>query len=194
MATVYEVVLIASHIGNPHNNVFHVWDGADDDLITDIADYFDNNIVTNMLPLLTSQFVYTGISVKSITAVNPGEHFKVISKAGTNPDDPLPTGIHINVKLKSADAGFKSGGKLVSGWVETQFTGGEPSALLLDNLQTVYDSLIAGFVPAGLTASLAIYRPSLSLPGLPQISIVSEAVVRGDSTTNRRAKKFERAG
>lgn len=191
MPTVYEVAVKASLIGKPHVNVFHVYDGDDNATLATIASAFNTEFVDAMLPLVSTSMQFTEISVKSITGANPGTYDLSIAKTGTNPDDPMPTGIHVNVKLNSDDQGFKAGNKLIGGFVETQFTGGEPSNALLNALQVVFDD----FIPALISIAgvyLSIYRPSLSVPGFPQVSTTSSALVRGDSTNNRRRKDFER--
>jgi len=132
-----------------------------------------------------------GIDVKSISASNPNEIRLIMIQTGINATGAMPTGVHIWVKLLSLDPTFRSGGKLVGGGNEGNFVGGEPTANYLDNIQAIYDPFISGML-GSVGAALAIYRPSLSIPGFPVVGIVGSALVRGNSTNNRRRKDFER--
>lgn len=191
MGTVYEVAILATNQGKAHNNIFAIWDGNDNVPLPSVADYFDTRICQQFLPAISNQFRYNSIRVKSLTGVNPGEHVKQINQSGAVITDPMPAGTHINVKLISGDPSFRAGGKMFGGWLEANYTGGVPDVFLLDFVQIRMDALIDN-MDADIDCVLAIYRPSLSLPGLPQVSIVPSALCRGASTNNRRGLPFQR--
>jgi len=191
MSTVWEVTLSAINNNKPHLNVFHVFDGDDNAQPFLIAAYFRDEYIIPLLPHTTTLMRWLGIRVKSLTAANPGDIFLSIIQTGINATGAMPTGVHIWVKLNSLDTTFRSGGKLVGGGNEGNFVGGEPTNNYLDNIQAIYDPFISGMLGA-VDAALAIYRPSLSVPGVPVVGIVGSASVRGNSTNNRRRKAFER--
>lgn len=191
MSTVYEVVVNATHQSKEHTNVFHVYDGDDNAVPLTILNIFVTNFCTALLPFLNSKFTFDQITVNSITALNPGFATLALNLTGTAVGDAMPTGVHMWIKLISDDIGFRAGGKLLGGGVEDSWDGGQPDTAYLDGLQTVVDALITALT-VGASVYLAIFRPTLSFPGLPQISICSSATVRGDSTNNRRGKPFER--
>ena len=105
---------------------------------------------------------------------------------GTNPTgDPYFTGLHYWVKLLSEDLGFKSGGKLVGGFGENGIAGQVPALLVT----SVLDSALSGLFIAllGNDVPLAIFRPSLSIPGNPAFSLVAATLTEWLSTNNRRS-------
>jgi len=191
MPTVYEVALRASNQGKLHINIFHVFDGNDNAVMVNISNYFINQLRTPLLPGLSLQFRYEEIAIQSITAVNPGAFSSVSVQTGTNVSEPMPTGNHLYVKLLSADPSFKSGGKLMGGWTEGSYVNGVPNNVLLDFVQDIFNPFISG-MNAAIGVDLAIYRPTLSLPGIPAVSIVAGSRVRGGSTNNRRNLAFAR--
>lgn len=191
MSTVYQVTLTAINNGVPHNNVFHVFDGNDNAVPFDIAAYFDTNYITPLTALTSHLMTWNGVEVKSLSFANPGEIRLSLIRTGVSIVDAMPTGVHMYVKLISLDTTNRSGGKLVGGGVEDEFVAGEPTAAYMDALQAIYDPFISG-MDGAIGTLLAIYRPSLSIPGLPVVGIVASALVRGDSTNNRRHKTFER--
>lgn len=191
MATLYEVTLRGSNQGQPHINVFHVFDSNDSATLEEIADFFESDYMFPMGPVLTIDMTWSKIEVNSLSAGNPGTFSKAVNQTGTVLGDPMTTGVHIFVKLVSADQSEKSGGKLVGALGEASFVDGDPTTGTLDFIQTVYDNLLANINP-DIGAVLAIYRPTFSLPGIPAFSLVQSALVRGDSVNNRRVKSFER--
>ena len=191
MTTVYQVDLAQTQQGKQMFSIFHLFDGNDNLDLADAINYFRIAYVLPLKIFQTEELVYNHITIRSLTAVNPGELSEVLDLAGNSVSDPMPTGVHVYVKLVSGDPSFRSGGKLVPGQTEGQFQAGDPTNALLDGIQSLYDAFISG-MDSSIGASLAIYRPTLSLPGLPQVSIVASALVRGDSTNNRRHRQFER--
>jgi len=191
MTTVFEVAVKGSFLGEVHDNIFHVFDGDDNATPEAIAEAFDLQYLAAMEPLCSVAMVWSEIEVTSITAVNPGATVLPVVRSGENPDDPYAAGNHIWTKFVSDDLGFKAGGKMVGGFVETQYLAGVPIDALLDAMQGVFNLLITN-LPLAASVFLAIYRPSLSVPGFPQISLVASALVRGHSTNNRRNSPFER--
>nr|CRY96674.1 hypothetical protein [uncultured prokaryote] len=191
MPTTYEVTVSATNQGKPHINVFHVYDGNDNAVMADIAAYFTEELLSPLLPNLSAQFRYEQTRVQSLTAVNPGLFSVATSLQGTNIGEPMPTGTHVYVGLLSADPSFRSGGKLMGGQTETHYTDGEANVGILNFIQGVIDPFIAN-MNTEVGVNLAIYRPTLSLPGIPAVSIVSAALVRGGSVNNRRVLPFSR--
>lgn len=191
MATVYEVTLFAINNNKEHNNIFHVFDGNDNAAAFDIAAYFRDEYILPMLPITSSLMRWFRIRVKSLSAGNPIDITLSLIEDGLNLSEAMPTGVHMYVKLNSLDSTFRSGGKLVGGGVSNQFVDGEPTPGIMDSIQAVYNLLIAN-MDASIGCLLAIYRPALSIPGFPVVGIVSDALVRGNSTNNRRRKDFER--
>jgi len=191
MSTVYEVTCLATNNGKEHNNVFHVFDGNDNANPFDIAVYFRDEYIFPLKALTTDLMTWFQVRVKSLTATNPNDITLIMIQTGLSAVDAMPTGVHMFVKLNSLDTTFRSGGKLVGGAVEDQFVNGEPTANYMNAIQSIYNLFIAQ-MDASIGCLLAIYRPSLSVPGVPVVGIVSDALVRGNSTNNRRHKPFER--
>jgi len=190
LSHVFEVVLKAVEFGVILNNIFHVFDGNESETPDDIADVFENNYLVDMAARQVNNLVYNEIVVTPLDVTNPADPIvRAVNIAGTSTADPLQTGAHIWVKLLSDDNGFKSGGKMIAGVSEDKIEDGQVLQLQLDAWQTVFDDLITDLVAAGL--ALCIYRPSLSTPGFPQISISSAALVRGIATNNRRQRSFQ---
>ena len=191
MSTVYEVAVKGVQQGKPINNIFHVWDGDDNAILPVLAQTFLTYWVNAFAPNWVSVLTITNIVVKSLSGTNPGFYDLVANVVGGFVGEALPTGVHVFAKLLSGDPSFRAGGKLIGGWSEAQFVEGIPTVAVLDDVQAKMDILKSKInVDAG--CDLAIYRPTLSLPGLPQISIVSAILVRGGSTNNRRKRPFAR--
>lgn len=191
MPTIYEVTVKANQQGQDLINVFHVRDGDDLAVLSTIADIFRTHFVVPLKAQQSNTVLYESITVKSLTAVNPGVYVLPLTDEGASAGDSLPTGVHIFVKLLSQDPSFRAGGKLIGGFVETQFTSGEPENSVLDAVENILAGLIIQLV-IGAAVNLFIYRPSLSLPGIPVGSIVDAVLARGGSTNNRRRKDFKR--
>ena len=190
MGHVFEVVLQAIQWTVILNNIFHVWDGNESESPDDVADVFVNNFLVDIAALQVNNLTWNGITVTPMDVGNPADPIvRVLDIGGSSISDNLPIGNHIWVKLKSDDNGFKSGGKMMGGFSEEDNTDGLIPTANLAAIQVVFDDLITDLVAAGL--SLCIYRPTLSLPGLPQISISSETIARGLSTNNRRHRAFQ---
>ena len=191
MATLYECIVRGSNQGRDHVNVFHVLDDNDNVVLADLADVFRIDYCVPMAPIMSSQMIWTKIEIKSLSAGNPGVFTLAINVPGTVAGDPMPTGVHVHVKLVSADQSEKSGAKMVGGWGEASFTGGNPTVGTLDALQNIYDLLLLA-LDAVVDTEMAIFRPTFSFPGIPAFSLVQSILVRGDSVSNRRSLAFER--
>ena len=191
MATVFEVSVLAINNGKEHNNIYHVFDGNDNAPPFDIAIYFRDQLVIPMKAITTNLMTTYQVRVKSLTALNPNDITLIMIETGLSLSDPMPTGVHMFVKLNSLDTTFRSGGKLIGGGVDNQFVLGEPTAVYMDAMQAIFNLFFANMDTA-IGCLPAIYRPSLSVPGVPVVGIVSDALVRGNSTNNRRRKPFER--
>lgn len=190
MGHVFEVVLQAIQFGIIMNNIFHVWDGNESESPDDVADVFEDNYLVDLITAQSDSLTWETITVTPLDVGNPADPIiRTISLQGASANDPLQTGAHLYVKLISDDNGFKSGGKLIPGLNELQVTDGQVEVATIAGIQTIFDDLVTDLVAAGL--ALAIYRPTLSAPGLPQISISSAAVVRGIATNNRRQRVFQ---
>lgn len=190
MSFTFEVVLQAIEFGIILNNIFHVFDGNESESPDEVADVFETFFLPELAVIQVNNLTWESITVTPLDVANPADPIvRIVSIGGTQVGDPLQTGAHAYVKLISDDNGFKSGGKLVPGLSEDQATDGQLTTIYLDALQVVFDDLITDLVFAGL--ALAIYRPTLSTPGLPQISTSSAAVVRGLATNNRRQRPFQ---
>lgn len=191
MGYVYEVVLNGEQATVPIASVFHVWDGDETQSPDDVADVFENNYLPDLLPLLHTSLTWFEILVTGLDVGNLADPIKrAVGLQGQAVGDPLPTGNHVWVKFLSADNGFKAGGKLVPGVNETNSQGLTLTGAFLDSLQLVFDDLLLDLVAAGL--ALAIYRPVLSLPGLPSISLVAGIVAKGLGSNNRRQRPYQR--
>ena len=190
MGHVFEVVLQAIEFGIIINNIFHIWDGNESESPDDVADVFENNFLVDIAGNQVNNLTWESITVTPLDVANPADPIvRIVSIGGSLATDPMQTGAHIYVKLISDDNGFKSGGKMIAGLSEDQATDGQLLGATINNFQTIFDDLITDLVAAGL--SLAIYRPTLSVPGLPQISVSSATVVRGIATNNRRQRPFQ---
>lgn len=190
MSHVYEVILQAIEFGQIINNIFHVWDGDESESPSDVADVFETNFLVDIAALQVNNYAWESINVIPLDVGNPADPLiRLVTIAGSDVADPTPTGVHIWVKLKSDDNGFKSGGKMMGGFSEDEFTDGFVTAAHLAAVQVVFDALLVDLTAAGL--ALAIYRPSLSTPGFPSISISSQTLVRGVATNNRRQRPFQ---
>jgi hypothetical protein len=191
MGYVYEVVCKGVHRLQPIANVFHVWDGAETVDQEDIADVFELNYLTDLITVQSDESHWSEITVKALDVGNPVNPIsRTVSKTGALDTDDEPPGIHMWVKLISDDAGFKSGGKLISGLVESQIDGGNFQSTVLDAFQDIFEDLLIDLAAAALAG--AILRPVLSTPGFPSISQWSSVLVRGLGTNNRRQKDYQR--
>ena len=190
MSHVFEVVLKAVELGVILNNIYHVFDGNESESPDDVADVFENNYLVDMALQQVNNLTYNEIVVTPLDVTNPADPIvRGINIVGSSTQDALPTGTHIWVKLHSDDNGFKSGGKMIGGISEAQQADGILDTGVIPLFQTIFDDLITDLVAAGL--ALCIYRPTLSSPGFPQISISSSALVRGIASNNRRQKDFQ---
>lgn len=191
MAALYEVSVIATNQTKPHVNVFAFYDDNDNVDLADLADYMEGFFCVPVLPWVTTQFVYTSIEIKSLSAGTPATHQKTIFQQGQSVVDPMPTGVHLNIKLGSADQGFRAGNKLQGGLVEDEFSGGNATNATMDIFQVIYNGVLTGSNSA-VGVVQAIYRPAFSFPGIPAFSLVQSVLVRGNSTTSRRDEDFAR--
>lgn len=188
---VYECSIHGSQRSQPIAMVYHLWDGDESESPDDVADVFENNHIPDLNLWQTNQLTWSRIAVVPLDVGNLANPInRLINLSGAVAGDDMPTGVHIWAKFQSDDNGFKSGGKLVPGQVEANYTNGIPTAAHLATIQTNYDDLITDLVAAGL--SLAIYRPTLSTPGFPSISTCSTVFVRGGGTNNRRQQPFQK--
>ena len=190
MGFVYEVAIRGVFASQPIANIFHVWDGDESETPDDIADIFEDNFLVDCQPHQSDDVRWTHIAVQGLDVGNPVNPInRAISISGTDSASYLSTGAHVWVKLESDDNGFKAGGKLMPGLTETDTTDGKLDAAVLSAWQTIFDDLMTDCVAAGV--ALCIYRPSLSTPGFPNISIVSSPLVRGLGSNNRRQEVFQ---
>ncbi len=191
MGFVYEVVLNGEQAFVPIASVFHVWDGDELQTPDDVADVFENNYLADLVTSITDQLSWYEILVTALDASNPADAIKrAVDITGTLAGDPLPVGNHCWVKFLSADNGFKAGGKLIPGINETISSGNLLSEGYMDGLQTVFEDLMADLIVQGLF--LAIFRPTLSTPGFPQVSMVADVLVKGLGSNNRRQRVTQR--
>lgn len=189
MGFVYEVAVRGVLLGVQIANIYHLWDGDENATLDEIADVFEDNLLTDMLAYLSDNLVFNEIVVTPLDYINPANPLaRPISLTGGDVSDSVAAGNHIWVKFQSDDAGEKAGGKLISGIVETAVTDGLLLASSRTSWQTLFDAFLVDLTTAGL--ALAIYRPTESIPGEPEISICSEILVRGASTNNRRFAGF----
>lgn len=190
MGFVYEVACKGTSFGVPYANIFHVWDGDENQTPDDVADVFENNYLPDIAVQQEDHLTYTRIDVTPLDVGNGLDPVsRVVSIQGSVSTDAMPNGVHVWVKFNSDDNGFKSGGKLIGALAEVQVTDGVLPAANLAAFQTIFDDLVTDLAAAGL--ALAIYRPSLSTPGFPSISICSTPLVRGIGTNNRRQQAFQ---
>ncbi len=190
MSFTFEVALQALQFGIILNNIFHVFDGDESETPDDVADVFETNYLVDIAAKQVDSLTWESILVTPLDVGNPADPvLRLISIQGTSILDNMPTGNHIWVKLKSDDNGFKSGGKMIPGLSEQDNAFGLVTAANLAAIQTIFDDLLTDLTAAGL--ALAIYRPTLSTPGFPSISISSDVVARGWGSNNRRQRPFQ---
>ncbi len=190
MSFVFEVVCQAIQFGVIVNNIFHVFDGNESESPDQVADVFETFFLPEIAVQQTDSYLWESITVTPLDVANPADPIiRLITIAGSDAASDMPIGNHIWVKLKSDDNGFKSGGKMMGGFSENVNADGQVVAGPLAAIQTVFDDLLTDLVVAGL--ALCIYRPTLSTPGLPQISTSSEVTVKGWGSNNRRQRPFQ---
>lgn len=190
MGFTYEVIVKGDQRTVPIHSIFHVWDGNESETPSAIADVFENDYLPDLIASQVDALTWTEIEVLPLDITNPNNPLiRTVSEQGAIATDDMPTGVHAWVKFISDDNGFKSGGKLVPGLAEANVDFGALTTSLVNQLTAVFEALVVDLVTAGL--SLAIYRPTLSTPGFPQISTVSEILVRGLGTNNRRQRPFQ---
>lgn len=189
MGYVYEVACKGVLLGVQIANIYHLWDGDENATLEDIADLFEDNLLTDMLPLITNHLTFNEIVVTPMDYLNPANPLaRPISLTGADATDPVAAGQHVWAKFQSEDAGEKAGGKLIAGITESAITDGLLLVASQAAWQVIFDAFLVDITTAGL--DLAIYRPYISTPGDPEISICSEILVRGLSTNNRRFQGF----
>lgn len=189
MGFTYEVAVKGILLGVQIANIYHLWDGDENATLSDIADVFEDNLLTDMLAQLTDHLTFTEIVVSPMDYINPANPYaRPISLTGLDDTDPAPPGNHVWAKFQSDDAGEKAGGKMIAGILESALTDGLLTAGHLAAWQVIFDAYLVDLTTAGLAA--AIYRPTESIPGEPEISICTEILVRGASTNNRRWMGF----
>ncbi len=189
MGFVYEIVISGTQSSQPIANVFHVWDGDENATADEIADVFEDNFLVDARLLQVDDLTWNRIAVNALDVGNGEDPLvRTIAIVGNKTADPMPTGVHCWVKFDSDDNGFKAGGKLFAGLAEDIITIGRITSAALAAIQLVFDDLLVDLAAAGL--ALAIYRPSLSTPGFPSISISSNVLARGVGTNNRRQEPF----
>jgi len=191
MSHVFEVVIQAIQAGIILNNIYHVLDGNESESPDDVADVFENNYIPDVKSFQVNDVVYESITVTPMDVSNPADPVvRIVNLPGDIGLDSLPIGNHIWVKLVSDDNGFKSGGKMLAGFSETDNDDGIVLTATINSLQIGFDALLTDLVAAGL--ALCIYRPTLRPPGFPQVSTSSAIVVRGFGSNNRRQRIFQR--
>ena len=190
MGWVYEAACYGQMSGKTIANIFHVWDGAEVKDSDDVADVFETNHLVDIAVEQSDELTWSRIAVTPLDVGNLNNPInRLVSIQGASATDWMPMGVHAWVKFQSDDNGFKSGGKMVPGLVDTHIVGGVITVADLADLQTIFDALLTDLAAAGFT--LAIYRPTLSTPGFPSISTVSQVFVRGVGTNNRRQLPFQ---
>lgn len=190
MGWVYEVACYGTIQGEPYANIYHLWDGAQTKTPDNAADVFENNHLVDLAAKQVDDFTWNRIAVTPLDVGNLNNPInRIVSIAGSDAAEINSLGVHIWVKFVSDDNGFKSGGKLIGALSESAIASGALTGASLANWQTVFDDLLTDLSAAGF--ALAIYRPTLSTPGYPSISICSQTIVRGVSTNNRRIPPFQ---
>ncbi len=190
MSFVFEVVCQALQLGVTINNIFHVFDGNESESPDQVADVFETNFLVDMAVEQVTSYLWESITVTPLDVSNPADPIiRLVAIAGTDAATDMPVGNHVWIKFKSDDNGFKSGGKMIGGFSENVNVNAAVDAARLAAIQVIFDALLVDLTAAGL--ALCIYRPTLSLPGLPQVSISSEVVAKGWGSNNRRQRPFQ---
>ena len=191
MGFTYEVATLGVLEGKPIANIYHVWDGDESETPDDVADVYETHLLPDAAAYQSDRLLWSRISVTPLDVGNLQNAIsRVVNIPGTNASELAMTGAHIWIKFVSDDNGFKSGGKLFPGVFEGATLDGVVTTAVLSAIQTVFDDYLTDLVTAGLTA--AIYRPTLSTPGFPSVSVVSACVARGLGTNNRRQLPFQK--
>lgn len=192
MPLTIEIAVIAEYNGKPHNNIFHVIEDTGLETLDSALDVFE----TNYLPLISAAqvdtLVYTQLTAKPLDILdNRTPVVRAINVPGAiNTAEKMPAGNHVWTVFDTPGVGLKAGGKMISGFAESSFTGGEPIISLLDDVEAALGILQLLLQAANFF--LAVFRPAFSLPGVPVASIVTAIRTRGDSTNNRRMNPFLR--
>jgi len=189
---VIEISIRANLIGREIFNIYHVVEPTGLVPLDSILDIFEASEVDALAPLRNVGYVTNLMTATPLDALDTRTATsRTLSTSGTVlGTQSMPTGVHVFSVLQTAGIGLKSGGKLLAGWDENGFTAGNPTNGLLDGIQLALNGLLADLLAGGI--SLAVYRPTFSIAGLPVASLVTEITVRGDSTNNRRRQPFER--
>lgn len=191
MGFTYQVECLGTIYGKAIANIYHVWDGDESETPDDVADVFENSHLPDVITYQSNQLVWNRINVIPLDVGNLLNAIsRVISLTGADAGEVAATGIHAWVKFISDDNGFKSGGKLFAGLTETKTALSQISSVAIAAMQVFYDDFLTDLTTAGL--SCCIYRPTLSTPGFPSISICSAIAVRGIGTNNRRQLTFQK--
>lgn len=187
----YEISVLGTLAGTPIANIYHVFDGDENESPNDVADVFETDHLPDCVGVQSNQLTWSRINVVPLDVGNlQNAVSRIVSIVGIQAGDFLSTGTHAWIKFVSDDNGFKSGGKLFAGLMETNLVNGVFSSGILDSLQAIFDAYLADLTVASLSA--CILRPVLSTPGFPSISIVSAIGARGLGTNNRRQAPFSR--
>lgn len=185
MGYVFEVGIRATYQGRPHVNVFHVYNGAEDQTPDDVADEFETGYIDVIKAIQDPDFSYGEISVKPLDVGNTDDPItRNLTDVGGQTGEQYHRGVHVWARLKSADNGFRPGGKMIGGLTENDLD----DAVLDSGAQTTIETAFSGLITAlgTINSVLAIYRPSISTPGFPNISEVAGVDIIRVSTNNRR--------
>ena len=192
MPLVIEIAVLGTFQGKPHNNIYHVIEDTGIVLLDDAIDVFENTFLPALSAVQVDSLTYNQITARPLDILdNRTPIVRPISiSGGSVGNEFLPAGNHLWTVFETAGIGLKAGGKMVSGWPETLFSGGEPAISLLDTVEVAFELLNVTLNFASFF--LSVYRPAFSLPGVPTASLVTSIRTRGDSTNNRRMNPFIR--
>lgn len=192
MPLVIEIALLAFLGGKPHNNIYHVIEDTGLLDLNDALDVFENVFLPAIRIFQASAIVYTQLTARPLDILdNRTPLVRPINQNGDiDTTEWMPSGNHLWSVFETAGIGLKAGGKMISGWTEADFTNGEPTNTLLDNVEAAMNVLRVTLSFAGFF--LSVFRPTFSIPGVPVASLVTALRTRGDSTNNRRGNPFVR--
>lgn len=186
---VYKVISKMTYLGQECVNIYHYMQGALGGDAAELADEFDDDVITTMLPVQHTGVVHEGVEVINLDDVADFATLNV-NRAGTNAGiAPMPSFVSWSFRLDRATRSVRNGGKRIVGVCEESTSGNSPiaaieptlAALAADFAKTlVHGTSGAEFIP------VIVRRNSATLPDAT-VAVAGASFVRLSTQNSRKA-------
>lgn len=184
---VYKVISKMTYLGQNCVNVYHYRQTTAPGDAGDLANEFDNDVITTMLPVQHSGVVHNGVEVINLDNLTDFATLNV-NRAGTNAGiAPMPSFVSWSFKLDRSGRDLRNGGKRIVGVCEESTSGNAPIAAIeptLDALAQDFAKTLTDLASGGSWEPVIVRRNHPTKPDA--LTLVAGASFTRISTQNSR--------